>query len=37
MPFAVDDMRRAARSLIVEYGDMAEQEAEKRLIEAEKA
>ncbi len=37
MQFAVDDMRRAAKSLVAEYGDMAEQEAEKRFSEAEKA
>ena len=37
MQFAVDEMRRAAKSLIVEYGDMAEHEAEKRFSEAEKA
>ncbi len=37
MRFAGDELRRAAKSLIVDYGDMAEQEAEKRLSEAEKA
>ena len=37
MTFAVDELRRAAKSLITDYGDMAEQEVEKRCSEAEKA
>ena len=37
MRFAGDELRRAAKNLIVDYGHMAEQEAEKRCSEAEKA
>lgn len=37
MPFAVHELRRAAKSLIAGYGDTAEQEAERRCSEAEKA
>ena len=37
MLFTVDELRRAAKNLIVDYGDMAEQEAEERCSEAEKA
>ncbi len=37
MQFAGDELRRAAKSLIVDYGHSAEQEAEKRCSKAEKA
>ena len=37
MPFAGDELRRAAKSLIADYGDTAEQEVEKHISEAEKA
>ena len=37
MPFADDELRRAAKSLIADYGDTAEQEVIKRISEGEKA